>query len=111
MAQIYIRSQNKEALYVFNNFQGIEYSTTENHKYRKGGEPPEQIHCLFLSDGCLEELGRYESKERCIEVLDEIQKVCGSYLYAEGSAGLIRGSVPTPPMAADIPHVYQMPEK
>lgn len=29
MAQVYIRSQNKEALYVFNNFQGIEYGTTD----------------------------------------------------------------------------------
>lgn len=111
MAQVYIRSQNREALYVFNNFQGIEYSTTENHKYRKGGEPPEQIHCLFLSDGCLEELGRYESKERCLEVLDEIAKVCGSYLYAAGNSGLLVGSTATPPMAVDIPHVYQMPDK
>lgn len=111
MAQVYIRSQNREALYIFNNFQGIEYSTTENHKYRKGGEPPEQIHCLFLSDGCLEELGRYESKERCLEVLDEIAKVCGSYLYAAGNPELLVGSTATPPMAVDIPHVYQMPDK
>lgn len=111
MAQVYIRSQNKEALYVFNNFQGIEYSTTENHKYRKGGEQPEQIHCLFLPDGCLEELGRYESKERCIEVLDEITKVCGSYLFTAGGAAIVRGDMDVQPMAADIPHVYQMPEK
>lgn len=111
MAQVYIRSQNKEALYVFNNFQGIEYSTTENHKYRKGGEQPEQIHCLFLSDGCLEELGRYESKERCIEVLDEITKVCGSYLFTAGGAAIVRGDMDVQPMAADIPNVYQMPEK
>lgn len=111
MGQVYIRSQNKEALYVFNNFQGIEYSTTENHKYRKGGEPAEQIHRLFLSDGCLEELGRYESKERCIEVLDEIEKVCGSYLFTAGGAALVRGGMDVQPMAADIPHIYQMPEK
>lgn len=44
-------------------------------------------------------------------VLDEIQKVCSSYLYAEGSSGLLRGSVAMPPMAADIPRVYEMPEK
>lgn len=62
---------------------------------------------LFL----LEEIAEYESKERCIEVLDEIEKICGQYLYAEGSLGLLVGSEAMPPMAAVIPRVYQMPEK
>lgn len=46
-----------------------------------------------------------------IKVLDEIEKVCGSYLYAGGSMGFIRGSTPMQPIATVIPRVYQMPEK
>lgn len=110
MGQVYIRSQNKEALYVLNNFQGIEYRTIENHKYRKDNGQPEQTHSILLYDGG-EELGRYESKERCIEVLDEIEEVCSSYLFTAGGAALVRGGMDVQPMAADIPHVYQMPEK
>lgn len=71
-----ILSQNKEKLYVLENFQGIEYGTTQSHKFRKGGEKPEDISCIFLSDGCVEELARYETKERCLEV---IKDVCRAY--------------------------------
>ena len=35
MAQVYIRSQNKEALYVFNNFQGIEYKHYRKSQIQK----------------------------------------------------------------------------
>ena len=70
---MWILSQNKEKLYNLQNFQGIEYDTTQEHqKHRKGGEPAEDIPTLFLSDGCLEELGRYDTKERCLEILFEI---------------------------------------
>jgi hypothetical protein len=74
-------------------------------------EEDKKRHTLCISDGCLEEIGEYESKERCLEILDEIEKICGQYLYAEGSAGLIRGTTAMPPMAAVIPRLYQMPEK
>lgn len=113
MSNIFIRSQNREKLYrLGGNYACIEYGGYENLKRKRGGaEADEQRHTICISDGCLEEIAEYESKERCLEVLDEIQKVCGSYLYAEGSSGLLRGSVPMPPMAAQIPHVYQMPEK
>lgn len=56
-------------------------------------------------------LGIYESKERCIEIIDEIQSVCEQYLYAAGSKGFIRGIEAMPPMAAVVPRVYQMPER
>lgn len=113
MSNVFIRSQNREKLYrLGGNYACIEYGTYEEVKKKRGGaEADKKRHTLCISDGCLEEIGEYESKERCIEVLDEIQRVCGSYLYAEGSTGLIRGSAALPPMAADIPRVYEMPEK
>lgn len=109
MSNVYIRSQNREKLYIFGiSFNSLQYE--EQHDYKRGKEAATH-HTICIADGCLEEIAEYESKERCIEVLDEIEKVCSSYLYAAGSMGLIRGSTPTPPMATDIPRVYQMPEK
>lgn len=109
MSEIYIRSQNKEKLYRFGiSFNCLEYSSETRNNKRK----EETIrHTICISDGCLEEIGEYESKERCIEIIDEIQEKCSQYLYAAGSLGLIRGSEAIPPMAAAIPRVYQMPEK
>ena len=105
MSNVYIRSQNREKLYQL----GGNYATLEYVEYMKKGA--EERHTIRIGNGCTEEIAEYESKERCIEVLDEIEKVCSSYLYAAGSMGLIRGSTPTPPMATDIPRVYQMPER
>lgn len=110
MSEVYIRSQNKEKLYRFGiSFNCLEYD--EQQDFKKGKKEAAVRHTICISDGCLEEIAEYESKERCIEVLDELQKVCGKYLYAEGSLGLIRGSVATPPMAVAIPRAYQMPGK
>jgi len=113
MSEIYIRSQNKEKLYrLGGNYACIEYGEYEDIKKKRGGnEADKKRHTICISDGCLEEIAEYESKERCIEVLDEIQKICGQYLYAPGNTGLLIGSEATPPMAAVIPRVYQMPEK
>lgn len=110
MSEIYIRSQNREKLYRFGiSFNCLEYN--EQQDLRKGKKEAAIRHTICISDGCLEEIAEYESKERCIEVLDELQGVCGQCLYAEGSLGLLRGSAAIPPMAAVIPRVYQMPEK
>ena len=107
MSNVYIRSQNREKLYIFGiSFNSLQYE--EQHDYKRGKEAATH-HTICIADGCLEEIAEYESKERCIEVLDEIEKVCGSYLYAAGSMGLIRGSTPMQPMATVIPRVYQMP--
>lgn len=111
MSNVFIRSQNREKLYrLGGNYACVEYGEHEDVKRKRGGTEAMR-HTICISDGCLEEIGEYESKERCIEILDEIQKVCSSYLYAEGSMGLIRGSAALPPMAAEIPRVYEMPEK
>lgn len=116
MSEVYIRSQGKEQLFILNNFTGIRCSEREKGVYffsTKEAETQNKKHSLFLilHSGEWEKLGEYESKERCIEVLDEIQKICEQYLYAPGNTGLLIGSEATPPMAAVIHRVYQMPEK
>ncbi len=113
MSEVYIRSQNREKLYrLGGNYACIEYGAYEDVKKKRGGaEADNKRHTICISDGCLEEIGEYESKERCIEIIDEIQGVCGQYLYAPGNTGFLIGSEAAPPMAAVIPRVYQMPEK
>lgn len=109
MSNVFIRSQDREKLYCFGiSFNSLQYS--EEIEYKRGNKG-EKHHTICIADGCLEKIAEYESKERCIEVLDELQRACGTYLYSQGSAGLIRGTTPTQPMAATIPRVYEMPEK
>lgn len=113
MSEVYIRSQNKEKLYrMGGNYACIEYGEYEDVKRKRGGSGADKKrHTVCISDGCLEEIGEYESKERCIEIIDEIQRVCGQYLYASGNTGFLAGSGAMPPMAATVPRMYQMPEK
>lgn len=109
MSEVYIRSQNKEKLYVLSiAFNALQYEEIKDCKKGKEGTVR---HTICIADGCLEEVAEYESKERCIEVLDEVQALCGSYAYAPGNPGYLRGSVAVPPVVAMIPRVYQMPEK
>jgi len=109
--------KTKKGLFCLNNAMGIVCSRKEERfiKFGDNNEPEKtkkEKHCLFLQgNGTQNELGEYESMERCIEVLDEIEQKCGQYLYAAGSLGLMIGSEAMPPMAAVIPRVYQMPEK
>lgn len=76
-----------------------------------GAEADKKRHVICISDGCLEEIGEYATKERCLEVLDEIQKACVSYLFMAGGAAVIRGGMDVQPFAAVIPRLYEMPEK
>lgn len=76
-----------------------------------GAEADKKRHVICISDGCLEEIGEYATKERCLEVLDEIQKACVSYLFTVGGAAVIRGGMDVQPFAAVIPRLYEMPEK
>lgn len=116
MSEVYIRSQGKKRLFVLNNANGIVCVRDPREFirsiYKDSEERQKAKYCLCQWEhGAEYILGEYESEERCIEILDEIQSVCGSYLYSEGSSGLIKGSSAFPPMAAEIPRVYQMPEK
>ena len=86
MSEVYIRSQNKEKLYrLGGNYACVEYGEYEDIKKKRGGaEADKKRHVICISDGCLEEIGEYATKERCLEVLDEIQKACVSYLFTAG---------------------------
>ena len=90
MSEVYIRSQNKEKLYrLGGNYASVEYGEYEDIKKKRGGaEADKKRHVICISDGCLEEIGEYATKERCLEVLDEIQKACVSYLFTAGGAAM-----------------------
>lgn len=90
MSEVYIRSQNKEKLYrLGGNYACVEYGEYEDVKKKRGGaEADKKRHVICISDGCLEEIGEYATKERCLEVLDEIQKACVSYLFTAGGAAV-----------------------
>lgn len=92
MSEVYIRSQNKEKLYrLGGNYACVEYGEYEDIKKKRGGaEADKKRHVICISDGCLEEIGEYATKERCLEVLDEIQKACVSYLFTAGGAAIVR---------------------
>ncbi len=113
MSEVYIRSQNKEKLYrLGGNYASVEYGEYEDIKKKRGGaEADKKRHVICISDGCLEEIGEYATKERCLEVLDEIQKACVSYLFTAGGAAIVRGGMDVQPFAAVIPRLYEMPEK
>lgn len=110
MSEVYIRSQNKEKLYrLGGNYACVEYGEYEDIKKKRGGaEADKKRHVICISDGCLEEIGEYATKERCLEVLDEIQKACVSYLFTAGGAAVIRGGMDVQPFAAVIPRLYEM---
>lgn len=94
MSEVYIRSQNKEKLYrLGGNYACVEYGEYEDIKKKRGGaEADKKRHVICISDGCLEEIGEYATKERCLEVLDEIQKACVSYLFTAGGAAIVRNA-------------------
>lgn len=110
MSEVYIRSQNREKLYRFGiSFNALEYSEKQDFKrWKEAGVH----HTICISDGCLEEIAEYESKERCLEVLDEIQNVCGLNILIPGYYTWIagaEGALKEPVIGA--PRVYEMPEK
>lgn len=69
------------------------------------------IILFMLAIWCRGKNSEYATKERCLEVLDEIQKACVSYLFTAGGAAVIRGGMDVQPFAAVIPRLYEMPEK
>ena len=77
MSEVYIRSQNKEKLYrLGGNYACVEYGEYEDIKKKRGGaEADKKRHVICISDGCLEEIGEYATKERCLEVLESVRKL------------------------------------
>lgn len=106
MAEVYIRTQDREALYFLASAAGVRYSTETNTQYKSlpGGKiiPIERntyTVSLIDLDDCDILLGKYESKERCLEVIDGIQKACTQYMYSGN--GMI---------SANVPAIFEMPE-
>lgn len=107
MGEVYIRKQNKETLYrMSDNCDYITYKerkrlTDDKTKFKK-----RHIICISTSyDHHQKELGEYESKDRCIEILDEIQR---AILHLSP----IRMGVPVYKRNEDTTTVvYQMPER
>ena len=68
-----IVSQNKEKVLWFGRaFNALEYSEQVDHK----GKKETVRHTICISDGCLEEIAEYQTKERCLQVLKDF---CGAY--------------------------------
>ena len=63
-----IVSQNKEKVLWFGRaFNALEYSEQVDHK----GKKETVRHTICISDGCLEEIAEYQTKERCLQVLKD----------------------------------------
>lgn len=75
-------SQNKERILWFGRaFNALEYKESVKRK-----EKEEEIrHTICISDGTLEEVAAYESKERCLEVLKEFCRVYENECYTVAS--------------------------
>ena len=66
-------SQDRERVLWFGRaFNALEYS----EQTEKKGKQEKVRHTICISDGCLEEVAEYESKERCLQVLKDF---CGAY--------------------------------
>lgn len=60
-----IRSQNREKLISLESFGGVRYG---EDTFRK-----EEHHKVYIEAMYEEEIGEYETKERCLEIMDQIQ--------------------------------------
>ena len=101
-----IVSQNKEKVMRFGRaFNALEYAERTDRK----GKQTIVRHTICISDGLLEEIAEYESKERCMEVLKEFCKVytdgCYTIEYFDDSANSCK------PAIYAKNQVYELPEK
>lgn len=73
-----IISQNKEKVLWFGRaFNALEY--TEEKK--RIGKNEVVRHTICISDGCLEEIAEYDTKERCLAVLKDFCKAYENECY------------------------------
>lgn len=60
MSNVYIRSQNREKLYIFGiSFNSLQYE--EQHDYKRGKEAATH-HTICIADGCLQKSDRGTTK-------------------------------------------------
>lgn len=118
--ELWIRSQDKEDLIKVDNL-GLAYLGKYNFVDKIGDIHREEYHICQFEENCHTTLGYYKTKERAIEVLDEINKLLIPKpiisTYNVEQAELLNGTVFIKPMLDDIKiesytsYVYQMPEK
>lgn len=101
-----IVSQNKEKILWFGRaFNALEYSEQVNRK----GKKETVRHTICISDGCLEEIAEYPTKERCLQVLKEFcssyEEACYTVEFFDESARAIR------PATCKKNLVYEFPAK
>lgn len=72
MADIYIRDQDRTALY---RFGGGAMLFIDSDVY----DNPKPYYMYIRQDGETHMLGVYATKEKCLNVIDEIEKMCMSY--------------------------------
>ena len=105
MSKVYIRSQDRDVLVLFGDgLNSIYYQLRPEIQLAQNACIQKQ-HAVVVKGGdaryCL---GVYESKERCLEIMDEIQIECGKCYESTGGFSM-------PNMLFEAPKVYQMPEK
>lgn len=100
---LWIRSQDKEDLIKVDNL-GLAYLGKYNFVDKIGDIHREEYHICQFEENCHTTLGYYKTKERAIEVLDEIQEAkLGNFHYRCNSNVKVSSKEDT--------IIYQMPEK
>ncbi len=107
MGELYIRSQDRERMYklgttfdilVYKNFKSFD------------GENITERHAISIGGTRLKRIGEYGSRERCMEILDEIQAAlvgCPAYRFRKDGIGKMNNVMKSD---SQITSVYQMPE-
>lgn len=114
---LWIRSQDKEDLIKVDNL-GLAYLGKYNFVDKIGDIHREEYHICQFEENCHTTLGYYKTKERAIEVLDEIQNILKPQLIIKDS-GKIIGSFEdtivregaTYELKELSTYVYQMPKE
>lgn len=96
--ELWVRSQDKEILL---NIKGIQY---QNCKLVENETVEANILIGFYNYYDNEILGEYETKERALEVLDEIQRLITDLQY-------LNYAIKNDKFCSYRPNVYEMPEK
>ena len=97
--ELWIRSQDKTKLVKVDNISYMDMA----EDYEK------EIHSLW--NDCKGILGTYKTKERALEVLDEIQKLFSYSGEFEGSWEFIDASIKTLMTQGIFGRMYEMPEE
>ena len=101
-----IVSQNRERVMWFGRaFNALEYA----EQIDKKGKQEKIRHTICISDGCLEEIAEYESKERCLQVLNDLCGAHESERYTEEFFDVSAEATRPATYVKNI--VYRFPEK